>query len=225
VIMVFLIENINECWNDFFISRKNLFEKIDGELFIRSKKETIFPQKENIFKAFELTEPQKISVVILGQDPYHGENEATGLSFSVPQNVKIPPSLKNIFKELFNDLGITLQNGDLTNWAKQNVLLLNSILTVAKDSPASHSKIGWENLTDGVISYLSENKNPKIFVLWGKFAQGKKNLIDEKRHKIIESPHPSPLSANRGFFGSRPFSQINDFLKSTKQREIIWNAD
>ena len=223
--MEFLIENASKNWSDFFVSRKNLLEKIDKELTIRSKKETIFPQKENIFKAFNLTSPQKISVVILGQDPYHGEKEATGLSFSVPQNVKIPPSLKNIFKELFNDLGIILPNGDLTNWAKQNVLLLNAILTVAKDSPASHSKIGWEILTNGVISYLSEMKNPKIFVLWGKFAQSKKNLIDGKRHKIIESPHPSPFSANRGFFGSRPFSQINDFLKSTKQREIIWNAD
>jgi len=191
-------------------------------LSARSKNEEIYPSKENVFRAFQLTNPQKISVVILGQDPYHGENEAMGLSFSVPKTCKIPPSLKNIFKELFCDLGIVLQNGDLENWAKQNILLLNSILTVTKDSPASHSKIGWENLTDGVISYLSEIAKPKIFVLWGKFAQSKKNLIDETRHKIIESPHPSPFSANRGFFGSKPFSQINEFLQKTNQRKIDW---
>lgn len=222
--MDFLIENWDANWNVFFCRQKKLLRKIDEELSTRSKKEIIFPQKENIFRAFGLTSPQNISVVILGQDPYHGENEATGLSFSVPRGVKIPPSLKNIFRELSDDLGVKVsQNGDLTNWAKQNILLLNSILTVAKDLPASHSKIGWENLTDDLISYLSENPNPKAFVLWGNFAQSKKKLIDEKRHKIIQSPHPSPLSANKGFFGSRPFSQINNFLKSTNQKEIIWN--
>jgi uracil-DNA glycosylase len=220
--MNFLIENRCDNWNDFFASRKEMLKKIDDELSARSKKEVIFPQKESIFKAFQLTNPQEISVVILGQDPYHGENEAMGLSFSVPQNVKIPPSLRNIGKELASDLGITLQNGDLTNWAKQNVLLLNSILTVAKDTPASHSKIGWSNFTDDVISYLSEIPKPKVFVLWGNFAQSKKCLINQNLHKIIESVHPSPLSASRGFFGSKPFSQINEFLRTTGQKEIDW---
>jgi len=191
-------------------------------LSLRSKKETIYPSKENVFRAFQLTNPNDVCAVILGQDPYHGENEAMGLSFSVPEELKITPSLRNIFKELSGDLGIISQKTDLTRWAKQKILLLNSVLTVAKDSPASHSKIGWETLTDGVISYLSEIPKPKIFVLWGKFAQRKKRLIDEKRHKIIESAHPSPLSASRGFFGSKPFSQINEFLRSSEQSEIDW---
>jgi uracil-DNA glycosylase len=223
----FLIENQGENWNGFFYSQKNLLEKIDAELFNRSLcGEVVFPQSKDVFKAFYLSDPQKISVVILGQDPYHGENEAMGLSFSVPDGIKIPPSLKNIFKELKSDLGVEISNsGDLTNWAKQNVLLLNSILTVAKDSPASHSKIGWENFTDELISYLSQTGGEKIFVLWGKFAQSKKGLIDDCRHEIIQSPHPSPFSANTGFFGSRPFSRINNFLKSKNQKEIIWNSD
>lgn len=224
--MDFLVENWDDSWNDFFVSQKNHLKKIDAQLSFRSKTENIFPRAENIFRAFQMTNPQKISVVILGQDPYHGDGEAMGLSFSVPQNVKIPPSLKNIFKELSKDLEIKTPNtGDLTNWAKQNVLLLNSILTVAKDSPASHSKIGWENLTDNLISYLSKIPNEKVFVLWGNFAQSKKKLIDENRHKIIQSPHPSPLSANKGFFGSRPFSQINNFLKSKNQKGINWNLE
>jgi uracil-DNA glycosylase len=231
----FLIENetvfaLSKSWNDFFCSQRELsikdsLKKIDEELRKKmSNGDIIFPKKEDVFKAFQLTNPLEISVVILGQDPYHGEDEAMGLSFSVPKNIKIPPSLKNIFKELSSDLGVKIpSHGDLTSWAKQNVLLLNSILTVKKDSPASHSKIGWEQFTDAVILYLSKNAKPKAFVLWGNFAQSKKNLIDENRHKIIQSSHPSPLSANKGFFGSKPFSQINNFLKSTNQKEINWN--
>jgi uracil-DNA glycosylase len=163
--------------------------------------------------------------VILGQDPYHGEGEAMGLAFSVPKNIKIPPSLKNIFKELQSnfDREIKTNHGDLTSWAKQEILLLNSSLTVKKDNPNSHSNIGWQELTDKVISYLSQTGDEKVFVLWGNFAQSKKNLIDENRHKIISSVHPSPLSANKGFFGTKPFSHINKFLKEKNQKEIDWN--
>ncbi|MDR0303912.1 MAG: uracil-DNA glycosylase [Chitinispirillales bacterium] len=222
--MDFLIGNWDKSWNVFFALQENLLKEIDVKLSILSKDETIFPNRKNIFKAFQFTNPENISVVILGQDPYHGEDEAMGLSFSVPQNIKIPPSLKNIFKELSNDLGVKIPlHGDLTNWAKQNILLLNSILTVTRNSPASHSKIGWEYFTDKVIAYLVKTGAPKVFVLWGNFAQRKKNLIDENRHKIIQNPHPSPLSANKGFLGSRPFSQINDFLKKTNQKEINWS--
>ena len=223
--MDFLIDNWNESWDDFFASQRSLLEKIDAKLSSRGINETIFPKVENVFRAFQPTDSQKTSVVILGQDPYHGDGEAMGLSFSVPKGVKLPPSLKNIFKELSSDLGSTPTNGDLTKWASQNVLLLNSILTVAKNLPASHSKIGWQDLTDRLISYLSATSNGKVFVLWGNFAQSKRNLIDEARHAIIQSPHPSPLSANKGFFGSRPFSRINGFLKSTNQKEINWNLE
>ena len=223
--MKFLItENLPENWNEFLVSQESLLEKIDGKLAEKAKNgEVIFPARENIFKAFSLNSPDKISVVILGQDPYHGEDEAMGLSFSVPRNVKIPPSLKNIFKELYNDLGVMNFHGDLTNWANQGIMLLNSTLSVEKDKANSHSKIGWQEFTDNVIKYLSQTGEPKIFVLWGNFAQTKRILIDEKRHEIIESAHPSPLSASRGFFGSKPFSKINEFLKKQRKPEIDWN--
>lgn len=222
--MNFLVENWNNSWNEFFTSQKTLLKEIDEKLVEKEENgEVIFPAKENVFKAFSLTSPEKISVVILGQDPYHGENEAMGLAFSVPKNVKIPPSLKNIFKELYNDLGIMNFHGDLTNWANQGILLLNSTLSVEKDKANSHAKIGWQEFSDNVISYLSARKKPIVFVLWGNFAQTKKPLIDEKLHKIIESPHPSPLSANKGFFGSKPFSKINEFLKQQGNPEINWN--
>ena len=193
-------------------------------IFVKNeyKTKTIFPPYENIFDALRFTDYDDVKVVILGQDPYHGLGEAHGLSFSVKENVKMPPSLQNIFKELYSDLGIKRTKSDLTDWAKEGVLLLNSIMTVVKDTPLSHKNKGWEIFTDNIISKLNEREEPVIFLLWGNFARSKKELITNSRHKIIESVHPSPLSASRGFFGSKPFSKINNYLKETGKEEIKW---
>lgn len=202
--------------------KKEYFEKLG--IFVKNeyKIKTIFPEYKNIFNALKLTDYDDVKVVILGQDPYHGVGEAHGLSFSVRDGVKMPPSLLNIFKELYSDLGIKRTKSDLTDWAKEGVLLLNSIMTVVKDTPLSHKNKGWEIFTDTVISKLNEREEPVIFLLWGSFARSKKELITNKRHKIIESVHPSPLSANRGFFGSKPFSKINNYLKDMNKKEINW---
>ncbi|MET1013357.1 MAG: uracil-DNA glycosylase [Paenisporosarcina sp.] len=174
---------------------------------------TIFPDMDHLWNAFHQTSFQDVKVVILGQDPYHGEGQAHGLSFSVQNGVKHPPSLRNILKELQDDLGCEIpQHGNLTKWASQGVLLLNTVLTVRQGKAHSHKGNGWETFTDAVIQKLSERENPVIFVLWGRPAQQKRGLIDTSRHLIIESVHPSPLSAHRGFFGSKPFSKINDYL-------------
>ena len=186
------------------------------------KTKTIFPPYENIFDALRFTDYDDVKVVILGQDPYHGLGEAHGLSFSVRKGIKMPPSLLNILKELYGDLGIKRNTSDLTDWAKQGVLLLNSIMTVEKDKPLSHKNKGWEIFTDTVISKLNEREKPVIFVLWGSFARSKKELITNTRHKIIESVHPSPLSASKGFFGSKPFSKVNKYLKEIGKDEIKW---
>lgn len=186
------------------------------------KRKIVFPQYKNIFNAFRYTDYDDVKVVILGQDPYHGDNEAHGLSFSVPKGVTTPPSLRNIFKELNDDLGINRTDTDLTNWAKQGVLLLNSIMTVVRDTPLSHKNKGWEIFTDNVIKKLGEREKPMVFVLWGSYARSKKELISNKKHLILESVHPSPLSANRGFFGSKPFSKINNFLESNNEDKINW---
>lgn len=193
-------------------------------IFIKNEYKTkqVFPPYENIFDALRFTDYDKVKVVILGQDPYHGLGEAHGLSFSVHENVSMPPSLQNIFKELDGDLGIKRTCSDLTDWAKQGVLLLNSIMTVEKDKPLSHQNKGWEIFTDNIIKYLNDREEPVIFVLWGSFARSKKSLITNKRHYIIESVHPSPLSAYRGFFGSKPFSKINDFLEKNNIEKINW---
>lgn len=183
---------------------------------------TIYPKYENIFNAFKLTPYNQIKVVIIGQDPYHGENEAHGLSFSVLEGIQKPPSLNNIFKELYSDLGIIKKSSDLTSWAKEGVMLLNSILTVEKDKPLSHKDLGWTTFTDNVIKKLNDRKEPIIFVLWGNFARSKKELITNKQHFIIESAHPSPLSASRGFLGSKPFSKVNNILKKLNKKEISW---
>jgi len=175
---------------------------------------TIYPQEDKIFRSFELTPVDSVRVVILGQDPYHGDGEANGLCFSVDPGVKTPPSLRNILKELESDTGLKRNTTDLTDWAMQGVLLLNSILTVEKDIPASHKDIGWSDFTDSVISEISNNKDGIIFVLWGNFAKSKEHLIDSDKHHIIKSNHPSPLSARKGFFGSKPFSQINSILEN-----------
>lgn len=184
---------------------------------------TIFPPKDYIFNALKLTPYKDVKVVIVGQDPYHGENEAHGLSFSVQEGIKIPPSLKNIYKELYDDLKVKPSNtGDLTRWAKQGVLLLNSVLTVEKDKPASHKNIGWEKLTDYIIKLLNNKEEPVVFILWGNFAKTKSNLITNPKHLIISSPHPSPFSARYGFFGSKPFSKTNDFLIKNNLKPIDW---
>jgi uracil-DNA glycosylase len=183
----------------------------------------IYPPKDHIFNALKLTPYNNVKVVIVGQDPYHGEGEAHGLSFSVQDGIKIPPSLQNIYKELKNDLGIEIvKTGDLTKWAEQGVLLLNSVLTVKKDTPASHKGIGWEPLTDYIIRKLNSSNKPIVFILWGNFAKSKKVYITNPKHLIIESAHPSPFSANYGFFGSRPFSRTNTFLEQNKIQPIDW---
>lgn len=201
---------------------KNYFKNIAMFINKEYKEKTVYPPKRDILRALKLTDYNDVKVVILGQDPYHGENEANGLSFSVNEGIKLPPSLKNIYKELYDDLGITKTTGDLTSWANQGVLLLNSVLTVLKDTPTSHSKIGWQEYTDAIIKKLNEREKPIVFILWGNYARSKKNLITNKRHYIIESPHPSPFSANSGFFGSRPFSKTNEFLKKNNIKEIEW---
>lgn len=202
--------------------KKDYFRNLG--IFVKNEYKTkiVFPPYQNIFDALRFTDYDEVKVVILGQDPYHGLGEAHGLSFSVRENVKMPPSLQNMFKELYSDLGIKRTKSDLTDWAKEGVLLLNSIMTVVKDRPLSHKDKGWEIFTDTVISKLNDREDPVIFVLWGSFARSKKELITNSRHKIIESVHPSPLSANRGFFGSKPYSKVNNYLKQMNKEEIKW---
>ena len=184
---------------------------------------TIFPPRDHIFEALKLTPYHNVKVVIMGQDPYHGVGEAHGLSFSVQKGVKVPPSLQNIYKELYDDLGIPHRNdGDLTGWAKEGVLLLNAVLTVVKDNPASHRKLGWELFTDYIIKLVNQKDTPVVFILWGNFAKEKAKLITNPIHNIITYPHPSPFSARYGFFGSRPFSKTNEFLKKDGLKEIDW---
>ena len=181
---------------------------------------TIYPPKEQVFRVFDLA-LKDIKVVILGQDPYHNPDQACGLSFSVNDGVALPKSLINIYKELHDDLGIKpAKTGNLESWFKQGVFLLNAVLTVEKNSPASHSKMGWENFTDYIIENISEKNENVVFVLWGSYARSKNKLIDSSKHKIIESAHPSPLSAYRGFFGSKVFSQINDYLDACSKKTI-----
>ena len=186
-------------------------------------KKTIFPATQNYFAALDLVEPKKIKVVILGQDPYHGEGQAHGLCFSVQEGVPVPPSLQNIYKELHSDLNIPIvKTGDLTRWARQGVLLLNSVLTVEKDRAASHQGKGWEQFTDKIISVVNENCDNVVFILWGSYAQKKAAFVNREKHLVLESVHPSPLSAYRGFFGSKHFSKANKWLKSKGLDEIIW---
>ncbi|GMQ60372.1 uracil-DNA glycosylase [Vallitalea sediminicola] len=187
---------------------------------------TIYPHMYDIFNALHYTSYKDVKVVILGQDPYHGPDQAHGLSFSVKKGVKIPPSLVNIYKELNKDLGCKIpSHGNLTKWAKQGILLLNASLTVRASKPSSHSKIGWQIFTDKIISLLNEREEPVVFILWGNYAISKEKLITNDRHFIIKSVHPSPLSASRGFVGSEPFSKVNNFLKSIDRDEIDWQID
>lgn len=198
---------------------RNLVEFVKKEYSTKQ----IFPPGRLIFNAFEQTPFDQVRVVIIGQDPYHKVGQAMGLSFSVPKGVPFPPSLQNIYKEIQSDLGKTsLTSGDLTPWAKQGVFLLNSVLTVEAGKAGSHRGRGWEIFTDAVIKKLSDQKENLVFILWGSYAQKKCSSIDPSKHLIIKSAHPSPLSAHNGFFGSKPFSRTNEYLKKLGQQEIIW---
>ena len=197
---------------------KNLSQKIEEEY----REGKCFPPKKQIFRALELTPFEDIKVVIIGQDPYHNDNQANGLCFSVSENVATPPSLKNIFTELRNDLGVERTKKELDDWAEQGVLLLNATLTVKAHSPNSHKNLGWEQFTDFIIKEISDRKENVVIVLWGAFAQKKEELIDSSKHFIIKSAHPSPFSVYRGFYGSKPFSQINGFLHAKEIESISW---
>ena len=200
------------------------FQKFYNMIMAEYDKKTIYPPKDYIFNALKLTSYKDTKVVIVGQDPYHGEHQAHGLSFSVQKGVKLPPSLQNIYKELESDLGIPPRtDGDLTGWAKQGVLMLNAVLTVEKDKAASHRNLGWELMTDYIIKLLNKKDEPIVFILWGNFAKEKAKLITNPNHYIIISPHPSPFSAYSGFFGSKPFSKTNDFLISKNMKPIDWS--
>ncbi|OGG65546.1 uracil-DNA glycosylase [Candidatus Kaiserbacteria bacterium RIFCSPLOWO2_02_FULL_45_11b] len=202
---------------------KSYFKALEGEISAQYLTKTIYPDRQSIFKAFYLCPFADVRVVILGQDPYHGVGQAHGLSFSVPGEQKLPPSLRNIYKELESDLGQTANtSGDLTHWAKQGVLLLNSTLTVEAGLPASHQGLGWETFTDAVIAKISKAKEHVVFLLWGKFAQEKKSLINETKHLVLTAPHPSPFSAYTGFFGCKHFSQTNEYLKQHGSKPINW---
>lgn len=201
---------------------KQLFEKVNEEYRTR----LIFPPANDIFNAFHLTPLKDVKVVILGQDPYHGNNQAHGLCFSVKPEVEIPPSLVNIYKELHYDLGCTIpDHGYLVKWAKQGVLMLNTVLTVRAHQANSHRGIGWEEFTDAAIRVLNTQDRPIVFILWGRPAQMKKAMLNNPKHLILEAPHPSPLSSYRGFFGSRPFSKTNQFLEANGVEPIDWQID
>ena len=211
-------------WTEILAPIKNteyfttLWEKVKEEY----QTTKCFPPKDHIFRAIELTPFDEVKVVIIGQDPYHNDNQANGLCFSVSDKVKAPPSLKNIFKELEDDLGIKKTSNELEMWAKQGVLLLNATLTVRAHEANSHKDLGWEQFTDFIIKEISDKKENVVFVLWGAFAQKKAGLIDASKHFVIQSAHPSPFSVHKGFFGSRPFSKINQFLEEKGKDPINW---
>ncbi|MFN8671773.1 MAG: uracil-DNA glycosylase [Candidatus Sericytochromatia bacterium] len=193
---------------------KPYFDKLNAFLNEEFRANTIYPPKEHIFNSFNYTNFEDVKVLLLGQDPYHGAGQAHGLSFSVQDGIALPPSLKNIYKELETDLGIKpSKNGNLENWAKQGILLLNAVLTVREGEPNSHKSKGWEKFTDAIITLLNNREKPLVFLLWGNYARKKVSLIDTNKHIVIEGIHPSPLSASGGFFGSKPFSKINESLK------------
>jgi uracil-DNA glycosylase len=203
--------------------QKDYYQKLREWLKGEYQSANTYPSMYDIFNAFHYTAYQDVKVVLLGQDPYHGPNQAEGLSFSVKKGIKLPPSLRNMYKELHEDIGCDIpEHGSLVKWAEQGVLLLNTVLTVEEGKAHSHRGKGWEQFTDKVITLLNEREKPMVFLLWGKPAQSKRALIDETRHKIIATPHPSPLSAHRGFFGSKPYSKANQFLKEKGLDEIDW---
>ncbi|MES2623423.1 MAG: uracil-DNA glycosylase [Patescibacteria group bacterium] len=217
--------NIEESW------KNALAEEFDKEYFkalsqfVRDEygKHSIYPNPKDVFRAFELCPFNKVKVVIIGQDPYHGPKQANGLSFAVHKDIPLPPSLRNICIEIESDLGIKPEsNGDLSRWAEQGVLLLNATLTVRAQTPGSHQNKGWEQFTDAVIKKLSDEKEHIVFILWGNYAKKKGAVIDRTKHLVLESQHPSPFSAHNGFFGSKPFSQTNAYLKKHGEKEIDW---
>ena len=206
--------------------QKEYFKKLETFLEEEYRTKTIFPPKEEVFTAFKLCEFKDVKVVIIGQDPYHNDGQAHGLCFSVKQGIEIPPSLVNIYKELESDLGCYIpNNGYLKKWADQGVLMLNTVLTVRAHQPNSHRGIGWEEFTDAAISIVNKIDRPIVFILWGKPAQSKKRMLNNPKHLIIEGPHPSPLSAYRGFFGSKPFSRTNNFLVENHLEPIDWQIE
>lgn len=212
-------------WNEILAEemQKDYYQELQAFVQKRRAEVRVFPEEKNVFNALELTPFESVKVVILGQDPYHGFGQAHGLSFSVQKGIPLPPSLKNIYKELQEDIGGELPTeGDLSHWAKQGVLLLNTVLTVEEGNANSHKGMGWETLTNRFIESLNELKHPVIFILWGKPAQDKEKLITNPNHVILKAPHPSPLSAYRGFFGSKPFSKVNDILIQQGQTPIRW---
>lgn len=223
--MNYVLHNVDASWKEVLKQQINEVYFKELLLFLETEYEEkkIFPRKDQIFRALEATPFHSVKAVILGQDPYHGDNQAEGLSFSVSKGMKLPPSLRNIFAELHDDLGCTPpKEGSLIKWADEGVLLLNTVLTVRKGEPNSHKGEGWEHFTDEIIRLLNDRKEPLVFLLWGKHAQKKKELLSSSHHLIIESPHPSPFAARKGFFGSKPFSRTNVFLKEQGINEIDW---
>ena len=212
-------------WNEILAEemQKDYYQELQDFVQKRRAEVRVFPEEKNVFNALELTPFESVKVVILGQDPYHGFGQAHGLSFSVQKGIPLPPSLRNIYKELQKDIGGELPTeGDLSHWAKQGVLLLNTVLTVEEGNANSHKGMGWERLTNRLIESLNGLKHPVIFILWGKPAQDKEKLITNPNHVILKAPHPSPLSAYRGFFGSKPFSKVNEILIQQGQTPIRW---
>lgn len=223
-----MLERFGNQWDELLKEElnKDYFKKLEKYLQNESKNYTIYPEKQDIFTALKYTDYKDVKVVILGQDPYHGPNQSHGLAFSVKPGIKIPPSLRNIYKELKDDLGCEIpNNGYLEKWAKEGVLLLNTSFTVRAGEANSHRNIGWEIFTDNIIKILNERKDPIIFILWGNNAKGKESLINPNKHYTIKSVHPSPLSASRGFFGSKPFSKANNFLISIDSEPIDWQIE
>lgn len=218
--------NIVNTWEEIIKAekKKDYYKNLEKQIDLKYKTSTVFPLKENIFNAFLTTPIDNLKVVILGQDPYHGFGQAQGLSFSTPSNIKNPPSMVNIFKEIKSDLkkDSSCSDGDLTPWAKNGVLLLNTILTVEESKPKSHHKLGWEIFTDNIIKYISTNCVDVIFILWGAPAIKKEKIIDSTKHHILTAPHPSPLSSYRGFFGCKHFSKTNKILKDIGKETINW---
>ena len=212
-------------WDDFFKEEqtKDYYKKLMKKVDDAYSSSIVFPAKEKIYYAFSLTPLEDLKVVILGQDPYHGINQAQGLAFSTPANIKNPPSMVNILKEINTDIGkSTCEDGDLSSWAKDGVLLINAILTVEESKPKSHHKFGWEIFTDNLIKFISTNSKDIVFILWGANAIKKEKIIDKTKHHILSSVHPSPLSVYRGFFGCKHFSKTNDILRKIGKKEINW---
>jgi uracil-DNA glycosylase len=217
--------NIPESWHEHIDEEFSLpyFQKLAHFVDKERQHDAVFPPEEDVFNAFRYTPYDRVNVLLLGQDPYHDDNQAHGLCFSVRPGIKPPPSLVNMFKELHNDVGCRIpNNGYLVPWAEQGILMMNAVLTVRAHTPNSHKNRGWETFTDTVIRKVSEKPDPVVFVLWGAYAQKKRALIDTSRHVIVQSAHPSPLSARNGFFGSRPFSAINNALREADKPEINW---